>query len=87
MRRQYLLLAILICIGVWAFTLTQNIHSVAVWTVGFCILIAVSVTSIIVLYRIRVGNQHIKEEAILSDAKQIITEENDDNREKSDGKK
>lgn len=83
MVRQYVLLAILIAIGAWAFSLTQNIHSIGQWTIGFVVLIGAAATSIVVLYHIRIGDQKAKEAVVV---KQAMTKERND-KEKSNGKK
>lgn len=66
---------ILIAIGVWAFSLTQNLHSVALWTTGFGILIAVVIASLFVLRSIRLGNQTDREQSVLRKVKKEYSKE------------
>ena len=82
MKRQYAFIAILVAIGVWAFGLTQNIHSVVLWLVGFGVLIAVTIAILLVIYRMKTSRQSDQEASALRKAKESL-----ENREKQDGKK
>lgn len=65
MLRQYVLLIILIVIGVWSFSLTQNVESIMLWIVGFGILVIDVMAIIVVLYRIRTASLSSSEEILL----------------------
>ena len=81
MKRQYVLLVILICIGAWAFSLTQGMQSVGQWLLGFSILAAVIVAAVLLIYKIRTSHHDGREMAVLQKAKESL------DRERRDGKK
>ena len=81
MKRQYVLLVILICIGVWAFSLTQGMQSIGQWLLGFSILAAVMITAVLLIYKMRTAHHNDREMAALQKAKESL------DRERHDGKK
>lgn len=85
MLRQYILLIILIVIGVWSFSLTQNIQSIALWVTGFGILVIDVIAITIVLYRIRTASLNSSKETLLRTENTTLHKDNIEG--EHDGKK
>lgn len=85
MLRQYISLIILIVIGAWSFSLTQNIESIALWVTGFGILVIDAIAIIIVLYRIRTASLNSSKETLLRTENTTLHKDNIEG--EHDGKK